>query len=191
MNLSASPARLIALVGGLVVLAVGAAAMMMMRKPAESAAPAPTLVRPHGKPVGANRVFEGGKLAPHAVKPAPRPVPVAVTEALNAGMPAAVAKGFASHDVVVVELYAGDAPLDTMALKEALAGASLAGAKLVAIDVTAKSSDKALRKLSQKGSGLEAPAVLVYRRPGELFVKINGFADHQTVAQAAVNAATS
>ena len=189
MNLSVSPVRLIVLVGAILVLAVGAAAMTMMRKPAESAAP--TLVRPHGKPVGANRAFQGGKLAPHAVKAAPRPVPVAVTEALKAGLPAVVAKGFASNDVVVVELYARDAPLDTMALKEAVAGASLAGAKLVAIDVTAKPSDAALRKLSQKGSGLEAPAVLVYRRPGELFVKLNGFVDHQTGAQAADNAATS
>ena len=189
MNLSASPVRLIVLVGGLLVLAVGAATMMLARKQTETAAP--TLVRPHEKPVAGNRVFSGGKLAPGAVKPAPRPVPVAVTEALKAGMPAVVAKGFATHNVVVVELYAKEAPLDRMALKEAVAGSSLAGAKLVPIDVTAKSSDEALRKLKARGSGLEAPAVLVYRRPGELFVKLDGFVDHQTVAQAAVNAATS
>jgi hypothetical protein len=186
MSFSSSPLRLLVLVGGLLVLGVGAATMMLSRKHSETAAP--SVVRPHGKPVAAKPVFRGGKLAPGAVKPAPRPVPVAVVEALKAGLPQPIARGFAKHDVVVVELYAKEAPLDRMALKEATAGTALAGAALVPIDVTDKRFDKALRKLAAKGSPLESPAVLVFRRPGDLFVRLDGFADHQTVAQAAVNA---
>jgi hypothetical protein len=37
---------------------------------------------------------------------------------------------------------------------------------------------------------LDGPAVLVFERPGSLFVRFNGFADRDTVAQAAENAAT-
>ena len=36
---------------------------------------------------------------------------------------------------------------------------------------------------------LQDPAVLVFRRPGTMFVQLNGFADKDTVAQAAANAA--
>ena len=37
---------------------------------------------------------------------------------------------------------------------------------------------------------LDGPAVLVFVRPNSLFVRLNGFADHDTVAQAAANAST-
>ena len=37
---------------------------------------------------------------------------------------------------------------------------------------------------------LDGPAVLVFVRPNSLFVRLNGFADRDTVAQAAANAAT-
>ena len=35
---------------------------------------------------------------------------------------------------------------------------------------------------------LPDPALLVFRRPGDLVFRVNGFADRATVAQAAVNA---
>ena len=38
---------------------------------------------------------------------------------------------------------------------------------------------------------IQDPAVLVLRPPGDLVVRIDGFADRDTVAQAAVNAAAS
>jgi hypothetical protein len=37
---------------------------------------------------------------------------------------------------------------------------------------------------------LPDPAVLVYRRPGDLVARFDGFADRDTVAQAVANAAT-
>ena len=37
---------------------------------------------------------------------------------------------------------------------------------------------------------LDGPAVLVFQRPRTLFVRLNGFADRDTVAQAAANADT-
>jgi len=38
---------------------------------------------------------------------------------------------------------------------------------------------------------LPDPAVLVYRRPGDLVARFDGFADRDTVAQAAADAATA
>jgi hypothetical protein len=101
------------------------------------------------------------------------------------GLPRALAAALASHRVVVVSLYAPNVELDDMALREARAGAAASGAGFVALDVLNESQAKPLTK---KLGVLEDPAVLVFRRPSEVVVRFSGFADMQTVAQAARNA---
>src|ERR671923_284567 len=87
--------------------------------------------------------------------------------------------------VPVAVLYDPDAAVDTMALAEAKAGAQAAGAGFVALNVLAESQSRPLLELL---GTLENPSVLVYRRPDTLFARIGGFADRETVAQAAANA---
>lgn len=111
------------------------------------------------------------------------------------GMPAALAHALASHAVVVVSLYAPRSPVDAMATDEAKHGAALAGAGFVAFNVA---DEKIVSPLTSLLTGaqtaadrvLDGPAVLVFQRPGTLFVRFNGFADRDTVAQAAANAAS-
>jgi hypothetical protein len=111
------------------------------------------------------------------------------------GMPAALAHALASHGVVVVSLYAPRSPVDAMATDEAKHGAALAGAGFVAFNVA---DEKIVSPLTSLLTGaqtaadrvLDGPAVLVFQRPGTLFVRFNGFADRDTVAQAAANAAS-
>ena len=45
-----------------------------------------------------------------------------------------------------------------------------------------------MRNLTEQLGLLSDPGVLVYRKPGTLAVRIDGFADRDTVAQAADNA---
>src|ERR671922_302373 len=94
-------------------------------------------------------------------------------------------RAFVPVAVVVVGLYDPDAAVDTMALAEAKAGAQAAGAGFVALNVLAESQSRPLLELL---GTLENPSVLVYRRPDTLFARIGGFADRETVAQAAANA---
>jgi hypothetical protein len=111
------------------------------------------------------------------------------------GMPAALAHALASHAVVVVSLYAPRSPVDAMATDEAKHGAARAGAGFVAFNVA---DEKIVSPLTSLLTGaqtaadrvLDGPAVLVFQRPGTLFVRFNGFADRDTVAQAAANAAS-
>jgi hypothetical protein len=111
------------------------------------------------------------------------------------GMPAALAHALASHAVVVVSLYAPRSPVDAMATDEAKHGAALAGAGFVAFNVA---DEKVVSPLTSLLTGaqtaadrvLDGPAVLVFQRPGTFFVRFNGFADRDTVAQAAANAAS-
>lgn len=114
-----------------------------------------------------------------AAKRAKRTVPLAP------GLPSSLAGAFAGHKVVVVALYAPDVPLDKAAVDEARVGAAAAGAGFVALSVVDESQARPLTKLL---GVLEDPSVLVFRHPGELFLRLSGFADQQTVAQAAANA---
>jgi hypothetical protein len=110
------------------------------------------------------------------------------------GMPAALSAALKRHSVVVVSLVARGATVDDLAYGEAKAGAAKVGAGFVRISVANNADLQALSGLvdSSTEAGdrlLDDPAVLVFRRPQELFVRINGYVDADTVAQAAANAA--
>jgi hypothetical protein len=99
-------------------------------------------------------------------------------------LPAAIAQALAANHPVVVALYDPAAKIDETALREASAGAELAGTTFVPIDVTTTDVDA----LNAHYGVIHDPAVLVLRPPGDLVVRIDGFADRDTVAQAAANA---
>jgi hypothetical protein len=122
---------------------------------------------------------------PKPVPVAPAPVAPAPAEPVDDGLPRLLSAALRDHRVVVVGLYDPQAAVDAMALAEARAGAAAAGVGFVALNVFAEKQSRPL--LEQLGT-LENPSVLVYKRPNALFARIAGFADRETVAQAAANA---
>jgi hypothetical protein len=110
-------------------------------------------------------------------------------------MPSSLALAQRSHAVVVVSLYTPGSSIDGMSTDEARHGAQVAHAGFVAFNVA---DEKVVSPLSSLLTGaptpadrvLDGPAVLVFVRPNSLFVRLNGFADRDTVAQAAANATT-
>ena len=117
---------------------------------------------------------------PTAALPKPKPVAPASPNEL----PLAIRKALAHNHVVVVALYDPTAKIDGAALAEAKAGAKLGKGAFVPIDVRRKSVDS----LNARYGAVHDPAVLVLRPGGALVVRIDGFADKDTVAQAALNA---
>ncbi len=124
------------------------------------------------------------------------PPAVAKTQSATDGMPATLSAALQRNSVVVVSLVVPGASVDELAYEEAKAGANRVGAGFVRI--SADSNDDVLALSTLIGSSadagnrlLDAPAVLVFRRPQELYVRINGYIDADTVAQAAANAAPS
>ena len=109
------------------------------------------------------------------------------------GMPGALAVALRTNQVVVVALYAPSSPVDRVARDEARQGAAMAGAGFVALNVA---DNKVAAPLTSLLTGaataadrvLDDPAVLVFQQPKTLFVRLNGYADRDTVAQAAANA---
>ena len=193
MTLSVSPQmRLVALLGG--VAALGLAAFMFLGHsspgstqatltPAErSAMHAKSKHKPRSTPAPK-------RVAPHKAisKPAPaKPARPAI--AVLPGLPPDLARSLRRHELVVVSLYDPQARVDRISLAEASAGASVAHAGFVPLNVLDQRQAGPL--MTQLGV-LPDPAVLVYRRPGKLVARFDGFADRDTVAQAVINAVPS
>ena len=198
------PVRIAAICGLVAALAIGGGLMMLGRK-SNSATPPPVVIKHHTfqRPVAkthtaakshatakthapAARTHASAKKAPavRVHKPAPRPA--AELAALAAGLPASLAHALGQHAVVVVELFDPQSETDGIAFAEAQAGAQEAHVGFLPISVLG--SD--VNKLTQKfGQVLPDPGLLVYMRPATLAVRIDGFVDKDTVAQAATNAA--
>ena len=210
MNRTLSPQiRIVALVALVAAVALGAGVMFLSRQqgstPDASVSAAPQLNRggsagafaggkveaKHVTSTPAASAFGGGKLGrqPMPARLAKRVVHPAVTQAVAAGLPRRIANAFAGKQVVVVSVFVPESQVDQVATQEAGAGAAAAGAGFVRIDAT-RGPDAPVRALATSLGVVEAPAVLVFKRPGTLATRIGGFADHETVAQAALNAAS-
>jgi len=129
-----------------------------------------------------------GKKAAVKPKRVPRPtVDVkAIAAARAAGLPEPLAQAFGRDNTVVVSLYDPYSQVDATSFAEAKAGAALAHVGFVPLSVL---SQRDIGKLTEQLGLLPDPGVLVYVKPSTLAVKIAGFADKETVAQAAENAA--
>jgi hypothetical protein len=125
--------------------------------------------------------------AAKAKKKVTRPDPNLVA-ALKAGLPRGVAAALAKRPVVVVELWSSHDPVAKLASAEAEAGAALAGAAYVGVNVDQDGG--AVADLTKTlGKLAEAPTALVYARPATLALTLTGFVDRTAVQQAASSAA--
>jgi hypothetical protein len=127
------------------------------------------------------KVAAVAKPAPKPAQPAKKPSP-----ALAAGLPVSLAQALAVNPTVVAIVYNPQAEVDGITFAEARAGAALAGAGFVGLNVLSQAE---VGKLTEQFGLLPDPAVLVFTRPAHLAIRIDGFADKETVAQAAQNAA--
>jgi hypothetical protein len=109
-----------------------------------------------------------------------------VAAAIAAGLPNAVASALGRQRIVVVSIYNPYSQVDGISFAEARAGAQIAGVGFVGLNVLSQAQ---AGKLTQTLGLLPDPGLLVYTRPGTLVARISGFADKETVAQLAQNAA--
>jgi hypothetical protein len=104
-----------------------------------------------------------------------------------ATLPQPLQWALAHHKVVVVSLYNPASDVDAISVAEAHAGAIDAGAGFLLVSVLDNKVAGILTALLPGGGLLPDPGVLVYRAPGDIAVRLDGFADRASVAQAATN----
>ena len=200
------PVRVFALLGGVAALALGAWFFLLgggspsassetvkvikplyggkapaaKPKPRVKAAVAATPTKPAKVKVKAKAKAQAKPVAKAKTPAKPKPVGLANPERL----PLPIARALARHPVVVVALYSPEAKVDRISLGEARAGAKRARVGFVPLNVLDRRASEAL---TRKLGVLSAPAFFLYKRPGTLVMRVDGFADRDLVAQAAVS----
>jgi hypothetical protein len=118
--------------------------------------------------------------AVHSTRPV-RPVRPARPK-IDASLPAPLRRALSRNAVVVAVLYAPRAPGDDEAVQAARAGAQKARVGFAALNVH---NEAVATAVARKVPGSFDPSVLIVRRPGEVAVRLDGYADPEVVAQAA------
>ncbi len=172
--------KIFGLVTALVAVA-GALALFMM-KPAATEAP------PAAIPVLKTRSLPA-PLKQAQTKPA-RPAaptkPIVLAPVVSrSGLPASLDAALRRHRVVVVSLVVPGAAVDEISAQEARAGAALSDVGYLALNALDESVARAL--LTKLGP-LDDASVLIFKRGGAVTTTLSGFADRETVAQAAASA---
>jgi len=188
VELSISPQmRVVALVGLLAAFALAGGMLFLTRS--QASAPASDLsaseLSQALQPV--TKAKTAPTRAPAAVKPAARPAVASKARPLvnKDGVPTVIVDALRRSPAAVVALTARGSQIDRMTLAEAKAGARAAGVPYVQIDVL---NAQLGRAIARTFGVVEAPATLIYQRPTALFLKLDGYADSATIAQAAENA---
>lgn len=148
-----------------------------------AAAKAASAKKVAAKKMAAKTVAAKAKRAPARAAAAAPTAPLNVPQEPT-GLPVAIDRALARHELVIVSLVVRGARVDELAAAEARAGAELAGVGYLALNVL--NEDVAHALLTKLGV-LEDPSLLVVKRGGEVALKLNGFVDRDTVAQAAAN----
>lgn len=124
-------------------------------------------------------------------KPTPTPTPAPVPAVAANGLPLLLAEALKAHRIVVVSVFDPQSQTDAVSYAEARAGAAEAGAGFLGVSVLDDSVAGPLTSALPGGGLLPDPGVLVYRAPGTLVERLDGFGDRDSVAQLAVSGRTA
>jgi hypothetical protein len=195
-----APVRIAALIGVLAALALGAWTFLAGRTSTDSSSSAASgSVAQH--PIAAakstvaklnarSKATAAAAGKPQVVRPAKHPAVTHVRKAAPStqanGTPTTIASVLRRHRVAVVLLYDPQAKIDSLSLVEAQLGARHSKAGFLRVNVL---KQRQVEPFAKTYGVLHVPTVLFFARPGKLVQKLVGFADQETVAQAALNAA--
>jgi len=199
MSQISAPVRIVALVGLLAAVGIGGWTFTLGRGGSPSASSAPKGTEAVAKdPVAAansvagklnahNRATDTDKpVAAHTAKRSARLPRSAAPAPRAGGAPTTIAAALRAHRVAVVVLYNPAVKVDAVSVGEAQVGAARAHAGFLRVNVLRQRRSLPFAKAYDVR---ETPMVLLFARPGKLVQQFSGFADAETVAQAALNAA--
>ena len=119
-----------------------------------------------------------------------KPRTPAATTAAN-GLPVVLNAALRQHRIVVVSIFDPQDKTDAVSFAEARAGAGDAGVGFLGVSVLDDPVAGPLTAALPGGGLLPVPGLLIYRRPGVLIARVDGFQDRDGVAQIAVGAVTA
>jgi hypothetical protein len=161
-------ARIGALIGVLLTALAGSAIYLLHghSQPASVTPPTPAV---HHQPTPSKPV--------HVVRPTVNPL-----------LPAPVHTALDQYPLVVVAFYNPHSPVDRLTIEEARAGAAATHVPFVQVDLLDDSVAGPLTALLPSGELLPNPGFAIYRRPGTLVYRSDGYLNRTGVAQAVKDA---
>jgi hypothetical protein len=202
VNTTISPqTRILAVVGLVAAVGLGASLLVFGHESSKTVAETPTTRAKHAsstpaprhkhataaKTTSAAKHVTQTHAVPRAAAKKPKPAGFRGNR-VYAILPQPLQWQLAHHKVVVVSLYNPSSDVDAISVAEAHAGAVDAGAGFLLVSVLDNKVAGILTALLPGGGLLPDPGVLVYRAPGDIAIRLDGFADRASVAQAATNA---
>jgi hypothetical protein len=196
------PVKILALI--LVIAGVGGVASMSMMGKSSPSSSGPQLsveqirARAHGtvvnqKPAKAKAVAPAASATSKAkAKPKAKPQPTAAQMTAKNGLPMLLNDALRAHRIVVVSVFDPQSQTDAISYAEARAGAGdVSQAGFLGVSVLDDSVAGPLTSALPGGGLLPVPGVLIYRRPGTLIERVDGFADRDSIAQLALASLTA
>ena len=184
------PVQIFALVA--IVAAVGGVGMLAL-KPKHAATPPVVVTKAPVKPATMAPTHRATTTPSVTAKPAVAPKPATtapkppVSPVGTNGLPNALNAAFRKHRIVVVSLFDPQSSTDAISYAEARA----AGAGFLGVSLMDSTTAGALTTALPGGGLLPEPGILIYRAPGTLVERIDGFTDRDVVAQAAAASVTA
>lgn len=197
MSISISPQiRLVALMGILLIALAGGYKYVLHRSPSSDriviSTPVHTTRAPTVPPPKSQTHSHKRSLSPTTAAAAATAAKSAAAQVrlnpVDPLIPAPVRWALEQHKIVVVAFWDPQAPVDYITVAEAHAGATDAGVGFVVVNVLDNKIAGPLTALLPAGDMLPDPGLLVYRAPGKLAYRFDGFLDRNGVEQAAANA---
>ena len=107
-----------------------------------------------------------------------------VVPTVNPLLPAPVRTALEHYRLVVVGTYNPNSPVEKLTIDEARAGAAAAHIPFVPVNLLNDSLAGPLTSLLTSGGLLPSPGFLIYKRPGTLVYRSDGYLPRASVAQA-------
>ena len=171
--------RIVALAGVLLIALAGASLMFLGHsKPA----PAQVASTPHTTTPARTTSLHSSSAPP------PKRVVKIVRPAVNPLLPAKLRAALERRPVVVVATFDPQVKVDSLTVTEARAGAASGRAGFLPVSLLDDRVAGRLTALLPSGQLLPSPGILVYKRPGRVVFRYDGYLDRAAIAQAVAQA---
>lgn len=168
--------RIVALAGVLLIVLAGSA-LVLLRHPKPGTVTVPLS---HPTPAQSTSLH---------TSPAKRRVTVKVVRpAVNPLLPGKLRAALERHPLVVVATFDPQVKVDSLTVTEARVGAAAKDAGFVSVNLLDNQVAGRLTALLPTGELLPSPGILVYKRPGTIVFRFDGYLDRDSIAQAVSDA---
>lgn len=181
------PMKIVAL-AGVLLIALAGSALLLLHKSKPGTVAVPTTPQTTKHQATTHQTTAPAQTTPSHPSSTRHTAPAKVARPrVNPVLPSKLRAALDRHRTVVVAFFDSQDRIDSLTVAEARAGAAAGGAGFVTVNLLADQVAGRLTALLPPQQLLPAPGILVFKRPGRVVWRFDGYLDRQAVAQAVRN----